>query len=93
MATFKKDPDATLDFAVDWSAWLLPFADSISTVQWIPSSGLAVESSPAPSNAAGVATAWISGGEPGTEETLVCRMTSAAGRIDDRTLRIKIADR
>ena len=27
MAAIKKDPDATLDYTVDWSDWLAPLAD------------------------------------------------------------------
>ncbi len=33
--TFKKDPDAELDFMVDWADWLEPMADTIASVVWV----------------------------------------------------------
>ena len=40
MAAFKKDPNATLDYTFDWSAWLTPIADTITSVTWVLSAGL-----------------------------------------------------
>ena len=40
MAVFKKDPNATLDYTFDWTAYLLPAADGIVSVVWIISAGI-----------------------------------------------------
>lgn len=90
MAVFKKDPNAVLDYTFDWSAWLLPMADAISSVVWVTSTGLTKVSS---SNTSSTATAFVSGGVVGNTESLTCRITSAGGRTDDRTISLKIVDR
>lgn len=92
MATYKKDPNATVDFKVDWTAWLLPVGDAIASVTWIPSTGITVVSSSFTVNSA---TAFISGGTEGETATLTCRITTSSTppRIDDRTLNIAIVSR
>lgn len=90
MAAIKKDPDATLDYTVDWSDWLAPLADVIVSVEWVPSGGITVESS---SNTSATATAFVSGGVVDADEFVTCRITTAAGRIDDRTINFAITQR
>ena len=90
MATFKKDPNATLDYTFDWSAWLLPITDTITSVTWVLSSGITKVSE---SNTTTTATAFISGGVLDAVEELTCRITTAGGRIDDRTVYFKIKER
>lgn len=91
MATsYKKDPNAVLDYTFDWSAWLAPLVDTISTVTWLPDAGLTVVSS---SNTTTTATAFVSGGTVDTALNLTCRITTAGGRTDDRTITLKIVNR
>lgn len=91
MATsFKKDPNAVLDYTFDWTAWLLPLLDTIATVTWLPDTGLTVVSS---SNTTTKATAFVSGGTLETIQNLTCRITTAGGRTDDRTIQLKIVNR
>lgn len=90
MATFKKDPDATLDYTVDWTAYLAAIADTITSVTWVLSPGITKASQ---SNTLTTATAFVSGGVEGETETLTCRITTAGGRIDDRTITLKIVSR
>lgn len=90
MAVFKKDPSATLDYTFDWAPWLTPLADTISSVQWVLGDGLTKVSQ---SNTASAATAFISGGTVGTDAQLTCRITTAGGRIDDRSVTLKIVER
>jgi len=92
MTTFKKDPDATLDYEFDWSAWLLPLSDTIASVDWILSDGLTLV---ADDFTVLTATAFVSGGVLGTDETLTCRITtvSTPPRVDDRTITLKIITR
>lgn len=90
MAAIKKDPDATLDYMVDWSDWLAPLADVIVSVLWVPSAGITVESF---SNTSATATAFVSGGVVDVDEFLTCRITTAGGRTDDRTIHFSMIDR
>lgn len=90
MTTFKKDPDATLDYSFDWSAYLTPLGDTIQTATWIPDTGLTVVSS-AKTNT--TATAFVSGGTAGDSLTLTCRIVTTGGRTDDRSITLKIVNR
>jgi hypothetical protein len=90
MAVFKKDPNAVLDYTVDWGPYLTPLADTIASVTWITSAGLTKVSQ---INTTTTATAFVSGGVLDTTETLTCRIVTAGGRTDDRTLSLKIVTR
>lgn len=84
-----KDPDATLDYSLDWSEWLT--TDTISTAAWVATpSGLTIASTTTTTT---IATAWVSGGTHGTDYDLRCRITTAGGRIDDRTIRLQVRHR
>lgn len=85
--SFLKDPNATLDYSVDWADWL--DGDSISTSAWVVDSGITVAVSPAASNTADTATVWLSGGTLGESYTITNRITTAAGRIADRSIVIR----
>ena len=83
-----KDPHATLDYGVDWATWL--GADTIASVTWVVPAGLTLVSQ---SNTTTVAYVWLSGGTAGTTYQVVCRVTTAGGRIDDRTLELICKER
>ena len=85
---FKKDPNATLDYSVDWTAWL--GADTITAVTWVLSGGLSKVSQ---SHTPKIATILVSGGTVGAVETATCRITTAEGRVDDRTITLNIVER
>jgi hypothetical protein len=85
-----KDPDATLDYTFDWTAWLAGITDSIVSFQFIIDPGIVLVSS---SFLGALVTAIISGGTDGGAYNVTCRITTAAGRIDDRSMTIKIKDR
>lgn len=80
--SIRKDPDAVLDYTFDWSDWLEGVSDSISTAS-VTASGATVESS---SHANGLVTAWVSGGTDGTTASVTCRIVTADGRTEDRTI-------
>lgn len=86
---YVKDPDATLDYIWDYSTWL-PNNDTLVTVSFIASPGITINSQ---SNTSTNATAWISGGSSGQVYSVTCRITTAQGRIDDRTVTIRVTDR
>lgn len=89
MGQFLKDPNATLDYTVDWADWM-PAGDSITTVTWVVPAGLTKTTQ---TNTATAATAWLSGGTVGARYVVVCRITTVDGRIDDRTLQIDVQER
>ena len=88
--TYKKDPNATLDWTFNWATWLTPITDTITSVEWVLSSGLTKVSE---SNTTTTATVFVSGGTVDADETLTCRITTAGGRIDDRTVTLRITQR
>ena len=81
--TATKDPNSTLDYRINWSDWL--GVDTIATVAWTVPSGITQTST---TNTTTSATIWLSGGTVGTRYNVVCRITTAGGRIDDRTITI-----
>lgn len=87
-----KDPDATLDYQLDWSGWLATGV-SIVALTVIPDGGVEVDSS---SFTATTTTAWLSGGTVGETANITFRVTTDSipvAQIDDRTLKLRIADR
>ena len=85
---FKKDPQAVLDYSVDWAAWL--GTDTIASSLWVLSAGLTQMSK---SHTSTMATVVLSGGVVGNEESATCRITTANGRVDDRTIFLNIVER
>lgn len=88
MSSFVKDPQATLDYAVDWEPWL--GVDTIQSVTWTVDAGITQANA---SNTTTSATIWLSGGTVGTKYKAVCRVTTAAGRIDERTIYVEVRDK
>jgi hypothetical protein len=91
-----KDPDALLDFPFEWADWLTDIGDTYSTHEFLTvdpddaTTPLVVENS---DHLSGVITAFVSGGTLGKTHELTCRITTVGGRIDDRTLFLKIKAR
>jgi len=76
-----KDPDETLDYQWDFTAWLK--GDTILTASFLISpTGLTIENY---SNTTTTATAWLSGGTDGTIYDVTCRILTVGGRECDRT--------
>lgn len=86
---FYKDPDAVLDYSQDWAAWLID-GDTITASTWDVDDGLTKDSD---THDATGCTVWLSGGTVGTIYRLTNRVTTAAGRVDDRTIRVKVQQR
>ncbi len=84
-----KDPDSRLDFSVDWSVWLQPEETIVASV-WLPADGITMSD---PSVVGGRTIVWLSGGTAGSWYAITNRITTSAGRIDDRTIRVMVRDR
>ena len=92
MPTFVKDPQAMLDYQVDWSSWLA-VGETITVSAWTGTTGLTVGSgAQAPSHTTTSATIWLSGGTLGQTYLVVNEITTSAGRVDDRTIGIVVRD-
>ena len=96
MATrFKHDPNALLDYAVDWTSWLAA-AETISTVVWTVPTGLTEESAPggwSEPDADNKRTVWVSGGTAATDYTVACKITTSVGRVDERSIVLEAQER
>lgn len=88
-----KDPDAVLDFGFRYHLWLQT-AETIVDSDWdIETTGtLAVQSSNI--NVAGnTTTVWLTGGEAGVQYLVRNTITTSEGRVDQRTLLVRVMNR
>lgn len=93
MTNYVKDPDARLDYAQDWEKWL--DGDTITASSWILSpdnadTDLVIDTSGFTTTKT---TVWLSGGTLGVKYTVTNRVTTVAGRIDDRSDTFEIQHR
>jgi len=88
IATFYKDPDAVLDYTIDWETWL--GSDTISTSTWTVPSGITKNTD---TNTTTTTTIWLSGGTAGISYDLLDRIVTAAGRTEDRTIAIIVREK
>lgn len=88
MSSFSKDPNAVLDYQVDWSGWLNGDTLATSTFAVTPV-GLTIDSE---SNTTTVATVWLSDGNLGTTYTVTNQVTTSGGRTDERSFHVAIVD-
>lgn len=89
LARFTKDPDALLDYTMDWSPWL-DIGDTITIALVTVPTGIVLETTV---NDTTTVTAWVSGGTVGEEYDVVYRITTVDGRVDDRTIRLFVNQR
>jgi len=101
---YTKDPSAVLDYAFNWADWLDTSTtpdESITAHTVTVSTGLTLDSSVVVDgvNTAGTTitdsqvVAWLSGGEVGEWYDVACKITTSAGRTDERTIHIHIEER
>ena len=92
--TWEKDPDAVLDYTLDWNdsskgPWLAS-GETISASTWTVPSGITKDSD---SNDNTTTTIWLSGGTAGSDYDLINHITTSASREEDRTIRIHCRER
>jgi hypothetical protein len=88
--TFTKDPNAVLDYQIDWSAWLLAAgADTINTSTWTVPTGITKASD---TKTTTTTTIWLSGGTAGQSYALTNRIVTTGLRTEDRTIVIIVQD-
>lgn len=87
---FTKDPDAVLDYTVDWSDWLIPGDWIISVVASVSPAGLVVDYT---SWTDDLAIVWLSGGSVGVRYSVTVSVVTAGGREDSRSIAVVVKGR
>jgi len=86
--TTVRDPDDVLDYYADFTKWLLPTGDTITSHTIVDvTGGITVDSS---AESLGVVQVWVSGGTIGTPASVTVRIVTAGGRTKDQTLYFKV---
>lgn len=85
---FVKDPDATLDYLVNWSDWLL--TDTIVTSTWTVPTGITKVSD---TNTTTTATIWLSSGIVGVVYDCINKIITASARTDQRTIHVYVLEK
>jgi hypothetical protein len=90
-ASFLKDPSSVLDYGVDWATrgWLAT-GETIIDSDWIVPTGLTKESE---TLSGGLAIVWLSGGVADRGYSVTNQITTSAGRVDQRTIEIRVRER
>lgn len=94
-----KDPDSVIDYGADYASWLSS-GETISASAWLIDgttvsatdtvNGLTLDSATSSMTAT---AAWLSGGTEGSTYTLTNRVTTSAGRVEDRSMTILCAEK
>lgn len=84
-----KDPDAVLDYSLDWSEWLM-VGDSLAVSSWLAEAGITIDSYARDGN---VTTVWLSGGQAGRPYIVTNRVVTGGGREDDRSIVVYVTER
>ena len=86
-----KDPEAVLDYTIDWTPWLN--LDTIISSTWSITQTTPALTIDSDSFTVTGTTIWLSGGTRRKVYDVVNHITTAAGREDDRTIRFTITDK
>jgi len=85
-----KDPNAKLDYKISWAQWL-PQGDAIAASTWVNvTAGITTSAAAFTDTATSI---WIEDGTVDTIYSLTNRVTTDAGRIDDRTFTVLIQEK
>lgn len=85
---FFKDPDATLDYFWDWTAYA--GESQIVHYDFIVPPGIEEVNRSRDGNRCYL---WLKGGQRGNVYNVTCRVTFDSGVVDDRSIRISVVDR
>jgi len=88
MKFFVKDPASTLDYNMDWTLWL--DGDDITISTWVIDSPLVSMSE---SETTKITTIFVAGGVDGETYTLTNNINTISGRVDERSIILRVANR
>lgn len=94
---FIQDPQAVLDYTLDWSNWLVE-DDFLAHVSFTAPDGINILSQNVSDSVVTdrenvCATVWLSGGTVGVTYNVTCHIVTDGGREDDRTFQLVIRQR
>lgn len=91
MTTLAKDPDAVLDYTVDWTAFLTSVTDTILTSEFVidENADITLTGETLDGNQH---TVFIAGGTANTRYRITSRITTAGGRTQDQSFLLIVAD-
>ncbi len=89
MSDYVKDPDALLDYQIDWGPWLAGSNDFIVSANASAQAGIEIASSSMTST---LHTFFVSGGTVGVEYVITSRIWTNGGRINDQSIVIAIEE-
>ena len=90
-----KDPDAVLDYSLDWAEWLEP-GDTITASTWTASAmngALDMIEVGDMTFTGDMTTVWLSGGGECEAYVVTNHVTTSGGREDDRSLLVQVIER
>lgn len=93
MATFTilKDPNATLDYYIDWTSWLSS-GESIVTSTWTCTN--TTITLPSTTNfGTATTTVWVASGIAGEVYNITNRIATSGTRTEERTIQFTVIDR
>ncbi len=93
---YLKDPNAVIDYAIDWSASYLLTGEAITASSWfiLPQSSvndLSIDT--IPPMISGKASVFVASGIPGKIYQLTNRVTTDQGRTDERSITIRVEEK
>lgn len=86
----KKDPEAILDYVIDWTQYLAPEEVIQDFNVTCEGGGVTVSGS---TEADGRVRFMLSGGVAGRDYSIVCEIITNAGRTDQRTINLPVRQR
>lgn len=94
MSYLLKDPSAVLDYSIDWGAQYLPAGEILAASEWSvtpdETGGVSIAASDFDASRTTVKAA---GGVAGRLYRLVNRITTASGKVDERSFVVRVEDR
>ena len=89
-----KDSNAVLDYLFDFGQWVTAGEVISSAVITASPVGINVGApAPATTFTTTTVTVWLSGGAVGVTYLIGCRITTSAGRTDERSISVTVVDR
>lgn len=88
IAIFTKDTNEVLDYTINWASFL--DIDIITALTWTVPAGITDSGEV---NSTKTTTIWLAGGTVGTSYTITCRITTAGGRVVERSIQINVVDK
>lgn len=87
-----KNPGATLDYVMDWSAWLAPGETIVGTPLVTADPGLNVNPDGKQTTVTdGKVVFWLSGGIANKVYEVTCQIVTSQGRKDSRSFQLVVA--